>query len=250
MLLADDRPMLLDFGAARRVISDMTHALTVILKPGYAPIEQYADMPGMKQGPWTDVYALAAVVYFMILKRKPPPAVSRLMEDSYEPLMRAKRRVATAPRCFKASTAASRSGPRSGRRAWRRCARRSIRERCRPSCFRRPRPPRRRRSRTCCSTSPSRRPRCPSGRPQRCPTGGAVEETVGRLSLPTDYAARFRSRLRPQQQADARLRSACWPVLCSRARLLRQPPVSRRRRQRPQWPAVAGVHGTRSASGR
>jgi len=88
MLLAGDRPVLLDFGAARRVISDMTHALTVILKPGYAPIEQYADMPGMKQGPWTDVYALAAVVYFMILKRKPPPAVSRLMEDSYEPLMR------------------------------------------------------------------------------------------------------------------------------------------------------------------
>jgi serine/threonine protein kinase len=88
MLLAGDRPVLLDFGAARRVISDMTHALTVILKPGYAPIEQYADMPGMKQGPWTDVYALAAVVYFMILKRKPPPAVGRLMEDNYEPLMK------------------------------------------------------------------------------------------------------------------------------------------------------------------
>ncbi|MEP7300281.1 MAG: serine/threonine-protein kinase [Caldimonas sp.] len=86
MLLADERPVLLDFGAARRVISDMTHALTVILKPGYAPIEQYADMPGMKQGPWTDVYALAAVMYFMILRRKPPPAVSRLMQDSYEPL--------------------------------------------------------------------------------------------------------------------------------------------------------------------
>ena len=86
MLLADERPVLLDFGAARRVISDMTHALTVILKPGYAPIEQYADMPGMKQGPWTDVYALAAVVYFMIRKRKPPAAVSRIMQDSYEPL--------------------------------------------------------------------------------------------------------------------------------------------------------------------
>ncbi len=86
MLLGDGRPVLLDFGAARRVISDMTHALTVILKPGYAPIEQYADMPGMKQGPWTDVYALAAVVYFMIRKRKPPPSVGRLMEDDYEPL--------------------------------------------------------------------------------------------------------------------------------------------------------------------
>ena len=87
MLLADESPVLLDFGAARRVISDMTHALTVILKPGYAPIEQYADVPGMKQGPWTDVYALAAVVYFMIRKRKPPAAVSRMMQDSYEPLM-------------------------------------------------------------------------------------------------------------------------------------------------------------------
>ncbi len=87
MLLADERPVLLDFGAARKVITDMTQALTVILKPGYAPIEQYADMSGAKQGPWTDVYALAAVVYFMITGKKPPPAVSRLMGDSYEPLM-------------------------------------------------------------------------------------------------------------------------------------------------------------------
>lgn len=86
MLLRDDRPVLLDFGAARRVIGDMTQALTVILKPGYAPIEQYAEMPGMQQGPWTDVYALAAVIHFMITGRTPPPSVGRMMQDSYQPL--------------------------------------------------------------------------------------------------------------------------------------------------------------------
>jgi serine/threonine protein kinase len=90
MLLPDkNRWLLLDFGAARRVIGDMTQALTVILKPGYAPVEQYAEIPGMKQGPWTDVYALAAVVYFAIMGRTPPPSVGRLLNDTYVPLTEA-----------------------------------------------------------------------------------------------------------------------------------------------------------------
>ncbi|MEN9904381.1 MAG: hypothetical protein RLZZ555_946 [Pseudomonadota bacterium] len=88
MLLEGERPVLLDFGAARRVIGDMTQALTVILKPGYAPIEQYAEMPGVKQGAWTDVYALAAVIHWMITGHTPPPAVGRMLSDSYEPLLR------------------------------------------------------------------------------------------------------------------------------------------------------------------
>lgn len=87
LLAGSGRPLLLDFGAARRVIGDMTQALTVILKPGYAPVEQYADAPGMKQGPWTDVYALAASVYFAMLGKTPPPSVSRLMSDAYVPLV-------------------------------------------------------------------------------------------------------------------------------------------------------------------
>jgi Protein kinase domain/Domain of unknown function (DUF4384) len=86
LVAGSGRPLLLDFGAARRVIGDMTQALTVILKPGYAPIEQYAEVPSMKQGPWTDVYALAAVVYCAITGRTPPPSVARMVKDDYQPL--------------------------------------------------------------------------------------------------------------------------------------------------------------------
>jgi len=86
LLKGSQRPLLLDFGAARRVIGDMTQALTVILKPGYAPVEQYAEVPGMKQGAWTDVYALAAVVYYAITGKTPPTSVGRLMNDNYVPM--------------------------------------------------------------------------------------------------------------------------------------------------------------------
>ena len=81
-----DRPLLLDFGAARRVIGGMTHSLTTILKPGYAPIEQYAEVPGLRQGPATDVYALAATVHWIITGHTPPPAVARMLDDAYVPL--------------------------------------------------------------------------------------------------------------------------------------------------------------------
>ena len=86
LLEESGRPVVLDFGAARRVITDKTQAITVILKPGYAPIEQYAEMPDMSQGAWTDVYALAAVMHVAVCGRAPPPSVARLLADSYVPL--------------------------------------------------------------------------------------------------------------------------------------------------------------------
>ncbi len=85
LLLDNGQPVLLDFGAARRVIGDITQALTVILKPGFAPVEQYANGPEMKQGPWTDVYALAAVIYYCATLKAPVPSVSRMIKDTLVP---------------------------------------------------------------------------------------------------------------------------------------------------------------------
>ena len=86
ILLTATGPLLLDFGAARRVIGDMTHALTVVLKPGYAPIEQYGESAKMAQGAWTDLYALASVVHYAITGSAPMTSVERLMGDNLEPL--------------------------------------------------------------------------------------------------------------------------------------------------------------------
>lgn len=86
LIQPDGKPVLLDFGAARQVINDMTQALTVILKPGYAPIEQYAESDTMKQGAWTDIYALAAVIHFAISGLRPVPSINRMMADTTLPL--------------------------------------------------------------------------------------------------------------------------------------------------------------------
>jgi serine/threonine protein kinase len=82
LLLPDGRPVLLDFGSARRVIGDRTQSLTAILKPNFAPVEQYADEAGMRQGPWTDLYALGATMHFVLTGQAPTPAVLRAVRDA------------------------------------------------------------------------------------------------------------------------------------------------------------------------
>ncbi|WP_247892351.1 serine/threonine-protein kinase [Azospirillum sp. Sh1] len=74
---AGDRK-LLDFGAARQTARPGA-GLTVILKPGYAPPEQYSNEG--RQGPWSDVYALCATIYLALTGRTPPDATSRFMND-------------------------------------------------------------------------------------------------------------------------------------------------------------------------
>ncbi|MBA4175475.1 MAG: septum site-determining protein [Leptothrix sp. (in: Bacteria)] len=83
----DGHPVLLDFGAARHVISGKTQTLTAILKPAYAPIEQYAEVGAVKQGPWTDLYALGATLHYLLLNRPPPPATARAVHDDASALV-------------------------------------------------------------------------------------------------------------------------------------------------------------------
>ncbi len=86
LLPPEGPPILLDFGAARHVISDRTQSLTAILKPSYAPIEQYAEMTAMRQGPWTDIYALGAVMHFLLFGAPPAPATARAVQPDAEPI--------------------------------------------------------------------------------------------------------------------------------------------------------------------
>jgi serine/threonine protein kinase len=71
-------PVLIDFGAARQAIGT-TKSLTAVLTPGYAPLEQYTN--DGRQGPWSDIYALSAVMYRAITNTNPPDAVGRLRDD-------------------------------------------------------------------------------------------------------------------------------------------------------------------------
>jgi serine/threonine protein kinase len=77
----DGRPVLMDFGAACRVRSEKKQPLTAILKPAYAPIEQYGETGAVKQGPWTDLYALGATLHYVLLGRPPAPATARTVDD-------------------------------------------------------------------------------------------------------------------------------------------------------------------------
>lgn len=87
----DRQPVLIDFGAARTRASGQSQHVTSIISPGYSPWEQYSTEVHL-QGPWSDIYALAAVVYHWIAGERPPESPQRVSRvnrdeaDPYEPL--------------------------------------------------------------------------------------------------------------------------------------------------------------------
>jgi serine/threonine protein kinase len=85
LLDAAGNPTLIDFGASRAAMAGRSTALTAIFTPGYAAAEQ---MTSAKQGPWTDIYGVAATLYHAITGHRPPSAFDRMLNDAYEPLAR------------------------------------------------------------------------------------------------------------------------------------------------------------------
>jgi serine/threonine protein kinase len=69
-------PLLLDFGAARQALNNQTQALTKMVTPGYAPLEQYHSVE--KQGPWSDIYGLGATILHCVAGAPPPSATERI----------------------------------------------------------------------------------------------------------------------------------------------------------------------------
>ncbi|MDI1238012.1 MAG: serine/threonine-protein kinase [Polaromonas sp.] len=86
-------PVLLDLGAARHAMGGKTQDLTDAFKLSYAPLEQQAGAPDMRQGPWTDLYALAAVVHGLLCNKPPLPATFRVVRDRLPPFARVARTV-------------------------------------------------------------------------------------------------------------------------------------------------------------
>ncbi|MDR3213289.1 MAG: serine/threonine protein kinase [Azoarcus sp.] len=85
LIQSGDAPVLLDFGAARRPGENQEDRAVTELSPGFAAPEQY-ESDSARLGAWSDIYSLAAVIYYIVSGIVPDVAISRLSHDSLRPL--------------------------------------------------------------------------------------------------------------------------------------------------------------------
>ena len=78
----DGSPVLFDFGSAREAVAQRTRTVSAVVKPGYSPPELYSTR-GKDQGPWSDIYGLAATLYYAVTETKPEEATERVLADDY-----------------------------------------------------------------------------------------------------------------------------------------------------------------------
>ncbi|HLC16205.1 MAG TPA: bifunctional serine/threonine-protein kinase/formylglycine-generating enzyme family protein [Thermodesulfovibrionia bacterium] len=82
-ITSNGTPILIDFGAARFAMGQLSQSLTVVLSPGFAPFEQYSRTGN--QGTWTDIYGCGATLYTMVTGIDPPEATERRESDTLVP---------------------------------------------------------------------------------------------------------------------------------------------------------------------
>ncbi len=93
LVRTDGSPVLLDFGSARSLTPLSADALTALVSAGYSPLEQYSGGSDEQQGPWTDIYALGAVLYFAVTGVEPVDSAKRgtaLLNGGQDPLIPAR----------------------------------------------------------------------------------------------------------------------------------------------------------------
>lgn len=88
LIRANGEPVLIDFGSARDAVRGRGQAMSMVVKHGYSPPEQYTSDPG-RQGPWTDIYALAATLYYVISGGRPMDATARFVQEGFQPATQA-----------------------------------------------------------------------------------------------------------------------------------------------------------------
>lgn len=84
MIGLDNRLHLIDFGAASYENLNESKTMTIILKSGYAPPEQY--LTDGRVGSWTDVYGMCATLYYALTGSTPPESIRRIQNDTLPPL--------------------------------------------------------------------------------------------------------------------------------------------------------------------